>query len=103
MTDDSKQELVECLQQTAIFTKQLIRLNVLDLAIKAAQEGKDFRETLKRLSNYAQTQTTEEPQEQPISEIEKSIAEFLDSVVSAEQKVRKQINSESIEDSRGGG
>jgi hypothetical protein len=76
MTDDGKQELVECLQQTAIFTKQLIRLNVLDLAIKAAQEGADGRPLLKRL-------------------------EALDSVVLFEQKVKKLIDSEAVEGSKG--
>lgn len=81
MTDDSKQTL-DTLSQMTCLARQLLVLDMAQLAIKAAQEGQDYSAALKALADYAYVQGGEDL-EQSTSELGKAVLKNLNRILKA--------------------
>lgn len=88
MTDDGKLTYTEVLCGIAALAEEVSRLHILEAALKAVQEGKDYRPTLKRLSDYTRFQASGNPSEQQISEMEELRLHNLKLFVEAQQNER---------------
>lgn len=69
---------LESLRQISVFFRQTIRLHLIELVIKSAQEGQDYLPIVKSLS-IAASKASGNPIDLPISELEAALFSHLDS------------------------